>query len=316
MKSFAKRVFWKSPYVVRLAGLYAQHLLVVRRRVRRRIAGTKIPLLGRDQLNRVKRSDTLFVLGSGSSINQISASRWQTIQRHDSIGLNFWLFHDIVPTMYYFELVEGHEDAIIQQFARIANAVSSRYRGTLKIASEFHNGLRLLDGVGAEFRENMYAHFSVPVFVDTDAQLRASLKLLKTCGVFAPDGAPHNLFKHAGSLSTVLSLAVKMKYRRIVLCGIDLTSPAYFYQDATRYPGVGSFQSSIQTAKHESIVPGLYRNAFPVDKIVAQLKNEVLDPLGIEIYVENQNSALYPKLPVAADALWATLNGTGAGSQA
>lgn len=262
-----------------------------------------------DQLSSVKRTDTVFVLGSGSSVNLISPSRWMTIRRYDSIGLNFWLFHDLVPTIYYFELVEDHEIEIMRQFTGVANKVSSRYRGTLKIASEFHNGVMLLDGLSDEFRENLCAHLSVPVYVENDVQLTASLRLLKRCGVFGQHRAPHNLFKHAGSLSTVISLAAKMKYRRIVLCGIDLNSPAYFYQDRALYPDVGSFQSSIHTAKHESIVPGLYRGAYPVDKIVAELKKEILDPVGIEIYVENKGSALYPNIPVAPDTLWKALEG-------
>lgn len=273
----------------------------------KRISDSKIKLITRDQLRSVKRTDTVFVLGSGSSINLIGPSRWKTIQRYDSIGLNFWLFHDFVPTIYYFELVESHETDIIRQFTAVANKASSRYRATFKIASEFHNGLMLLDGLSDEFRENLCAHLSVPVYIDNDVQLSTSIKLLKLCGIFGQRTAPHNLFKHAGSLSTVISMAAIMNYRRIVLCGIDLTSPAYFYQDTALYPGVGSFQSSIPTAKHESLVPGLYRCAYPVDKIVAELKKEILDPLGIEIYVENNNSALYPNIPVAPDTLWKAL---------
>lgn len=307
LKSLVKRVFWRSPYFFRIAVLYSRHLFIERRRVRKRISDSGIKLISRDQLRSVKRTDTLFVLGSGSSINLISPSRWMTIRRYDSIGLNFWLFHDLVPTIYYFELVESHETDLLRQSIAAANKASSRYRATLKIVSEFHNGLLFLDGLSDEFRENLSAHLSVPAYIDNDVQLRTSIKLLKLCGIFGQQTAPHNLFKHAGSLSAVISLAVKMNYRRIVLCGVDLTSPAYFYQDRALYPDVGSFQSSIPTAKHESIVPGLYRCAFPVAKIVAELKKEVLDPLGIEIYVENRCSALYPNIPLAPDTLWKAL---------
>jgi hypothetical protein len=308
LKTSLKKAFWRSPYFCRIAVLYARHLLIERPRVRRRIAATGVPLLSRDRLIGVKRTDTLFVLGSGSSINRIGPARWATIGRYDSIGLNFWLFHQFVPTIYYFELVEGHEHDIIRDFTAIAGRAASRYRGTLKIASEFHNGLRLLEALSDEFRENLTAHLSVPAYIDSDRQLSASIRLLKRFGVFAPQSGPHNLFKHAGSLSSVLCLAVKMKYRRIVLCGIDLSSPEYFYQDKTFYPDSVHVQSSIRTPRHESIMPRLYRNAYPADKIVAELKKQILDPLGIEIYVENRSSALYPGVPVASDRLWAALD--------
>jgi hypothetical protein len=308
LKSFVKKTFWRSPYVFRIAVLYSRHLFIERRRVRARISSTGIPLLSRDRLRSVKRTETIFVLGSGSSINRINSARWTTIGRYDSIGLNFWLFHHFVPTMYYFELLESHETDIIREFTAIAAQAASRYRTTFKIASEFHNGLRLLEGLNDEFRQNLSAHLSVPAYIDTDRQLRMSIRLLKLCGVFADHTPPHNLFKHAGSLSTVLCLAAKMRYRRIVLCGIDLSSPEYFYQDETLYPGRGHVQSSIRTPKHESIIPRLYRCAYPADRIVAELKRQVLDPLGIEIFVENKSSALYPGIPVASDSLWASLD--------
>lgn len=308
LKSSVKSAFWRSPYFCRIAVLYARHLLVERRRVRARIAATGIPLLSRARLSLVKRTDTLFVLGSGSSINRIGSARWTTIGRYDSIGLNFWLFHQFVPTMYYFEMVEGHEDVIIRNFIEIAGRVSARYRDTFKIASEFHNGLRLLESLNDEFRENLNAHLSIPAYIDSDRQLSASIRLLKLFGVFSPRSTPHNLFKHAGSLSSVLCLAVKMNYRRIVLCGIDLASPEYFYQDQTFYPDSVHVQSSIRTPRHESIMPRLYRNAYPADKIVAELKKQILDPRGIELYVENQSSALYPGVPVASDRVWAALD--------
>jgi hypothetical protein len=309
LKAFVKKAFWRSPYFCRIAVLYSRHLLIERRRVRARIAETGIPLLSRDRLDGVKRTDTLFVLGSGSSINRIGPARWATIGRYDSIGLNFWLFHQFVPTMYYFELVEGHEHDIIRDFTAIAGRAASRYQGTFKIASEFHNGLRLLEGLSGEFRQNLCAHLSVPAYIDNDRQLRTSIRLLRQFRVFAPHASPHNLFKHAGSLSSVLCLAVKMHYRRIVLCGIDLSSPEYFYQDRAFYPDGVHVQSSIRTPRHESIMPRLYRNAYPADRIVAELKKQVLDPLGIELYVENKSSALYPGVPLASDRLWAALEG-------
>ena len=251
----------------------------------------------------------MFLLGSGSSINQISASRWNTIRRYDSIGFNFWLFHDLVPTIYLFEMTQDADVEVTKILADVANKSSERYRQTPKIVSEFRNGSTLFDRLGDEFRADLYAYLSVPAYVDSDRQLTISMKLLKRLGVFAPGSKAHNLFKHGGSLSVAISLAIKMGYRRIVLCGIDLNCPTYFYEDKALYPDVGTFQNSIYTAKHDSIVPGLFRCSYPIDKIVAELKKEILDPMGIEIYVENKSSALYPNIPLAPDTLWAELEG-------
>ena len=52
-------------------------------------------------LRALKRSDTLFVLASGTSINQIPPARWKVIDQHDSVGFNYWPIHSFVPTMYF-----------------------------------------------------------------------------------------------------------------------------------------------------------------------------------------------------------------------
>jgi hypothetical protein len=305
VKTSLTKAFWKSPYFVRLAGLYARYMLVTRKLASRRIADAGLPLITAERLQRVKRSDTLFVLGSGSSINNIPASRWAAIRQHDSIGLNYWLYHDLVPTILYFEVMPDHEDSLIGSFTGMANALAPRYRDTLKIASEFHNGVRLPAGLSPEFRETLFAHVSVPMFVDTDTQLSTSLRLLKGLGVFRPGRPPRTLFKHAGSVTAAISLAVNMGYRRIVLCGIDLTSPQYFFQDKALYPEAGAFFGAIQEGKHETLLPGLYRLTYPADKVIPAIKKHVLDPMGIALFVEDASSALHPKIPVAPKDFWA-----------
>ncbi len=58
-----------------------------------------------DQLDisRYKQSDTVFILGSGASINALSSADWEKVKKADSIGFNYFLVHDHVPTYYFYE---------------------------------------------------------------------------------------------------------------------------------------------------------------------------------------------------------------------
>ena len=58
----------------------------------------------REELLDRKSSETVFILGSGGSIAEISEREWDLIDSHDSIGLNRWPIHDFVPTYYVLEL--------------------------------------------------------------------------------------------------------------------------------------------------------------------------------------------------------------------
>ena len=55
-------------------------------------------------LSDYKSSDKLFILGSGSSITDISDTQWAHIDEHDSFGLNRWPVHEFTPTYYTFEI--------------------------------------------------------------------------------------------------------------------------------------------------------------------------------------------------------------------
>jgi hypothetical protein len=50
-----------------------------------------------------KTSDTLYILGSGPSINHLSSKCFSLIKEADSIGFNFWFAHEFVPSFYCFQ---------------------------------------------------------------------------------------------------------------------------------------------------------------------------------------------------------------------
>ncbi|MDP2161378.1 MAG: hypothetical protein Q8K02_12915, partial [Flavobacterium sp.] len=56
-----------------------------------------------NELSKVKRSDTIFVLGSSPSINELTEDNWREIARQDSLALNRFCFHEHVPTFYWLE---------------------------------------------------------------------------------------------------------------------------------------------------------------------------------------------------------------------
>ena len=45
----------------------------------------------------------LFILGSGSSVNDLNATQFAHIGENQSIGINFWYFHDFVPNVFSFD---------------------------------------------------------------------------------------------------------------------------------------------------------------------------------------------------------------------
>jgi hypothetical protein len=271
---------------------------------------TNLPLLETLELGSVKTSDTVFVLGSGWSINEIPNARWEVIGRHDSIAMNFWPLHAFVPRVYLFENVKRIEgwESIFDELQRLLQRRAQDYRNTIKIISEelqLFAPRQLVFEVPENFRRNLYIGFSSAVVARTEAELVAGLRYLRRQGLFAPGTHIPWLFKYQGSVIGVLSLAARMGYRRIILCGIDLGKAEYFYHHRERYPETSRWEFVPRDQPH--LMARRYAWGLPSQTVIEYFRREVLDPAGIELFVENRSSTLFPLIGEVPPQLFSQL---------
>jgi hypothetical protein len=294
LKSVAKSL----PYPLFLRLFYAWDRVQWRPRAvaARKRAG--IPRLDQVDLLQTKSSDTLFVLGSGPSINRISPERWQSIAAHDTVGFNWWLYHSFVPKFYFFEVIEKEvSPEAFESYLALAGHRAPDYASTIKVAMEFHRlGVQTLDHLPSAFRNNLFAAHKVEAPARTDGELAQALCYLQSRGAFQVTGHFSYLLKYAASLTTMLAFALRLGYKRIVLCGIDLKTSDYFFQDRRIYPESWEPSEAEHFETHFTEVPLTWK--LPVTRAVAVMKRQLLDPAGIELYIESQDSALWPMLPV------------------
>ncbi len=269
---------------------------------RRRVG---LPSLQTFDFRTLKRSDTLFILGSGASINRISQERWRIIAEHDSVGFNFWLFHPFVPTMYFTE--SGPPGPYDHRILQAIAARASDYHNVLKVIMDIAaEGPQYMDDMDARFRPKLYVAETVPLVARSERELRRGISFLKRSGTFDRSDRIASLFKHTGTLSTMITLGAKLGYRRLVLCGVDLTTARYFYQDPMLFPGSADLVTTPPNQKHLTLTRHSW-GTMPVDAVVRELKVQILDPAGIELLVENPQSALASFLPIADAEYFARL---------
>lgn len=256
-------------------------------------------------LRTVKRSDTLFILASGSSINKISPARWDAIARHDSIGFNFWPIHPFVPKMYFVETIPMNYPQMFEAFCRVARHRAKDYASVIKVVTELRYTLPTLRFAGAEeFPGPWYTLLSFPVAASTEAEFAYGLSYLGSKGLFAAADRISVVFKQASTLSSLIALAIRMQYRTIVLCGVDLNHSEYFYQDTVLYPETASLEFSPRHQPHATNSPMPWR--ITIESVILEMKRQLLDPAGIQLYVENRSSALWPKIPETPGSLFRT----------
>ena len=285
------------PLLMRLHQRYqVMQQAALARQVSRR---TGLPLLETLELAPLKTSDTVFILGGGSSINEISPSRWERIARHDTIAMNFWPVHAFVPRIYLFENVPRISECelMFDALQGLLQRRASDYRNTVKIVSELYpfTSRQLVFEIPQEFRRLLYVGYSANIVARDETELVAGLRYMLKKGMFNQQDRIRWQFKCAGSILAAISLAVCMGYQRIVLCGIDLRSAEYFYHDAERYPDASHWEFIPRNQPH--LMARRFTWGLPAQVVISHFKRQVLDASQIELFVENRSSALFPQIP-------------------
>lgn len=285
-----KQAIWQLPYPVLLRLILGQYLLTSERAYEKAARQLGLERLPPEEWQQLKKSDTLAVLGSGWSITEIGEARWAQLRRTDRFGFNFWHAHPELPNFYACEsMVPG---PILDQWVTIAERRSDDYRGVLKLITEVSpQKTEMVERAPQGFRERAFTMPIQPCFARNGEELRHALLFLERKGVFT--AMPPRFLKYRATVSMMVTLGAALGHRDIVLCGIDLRDPRYFYQAD---PALQGLRSSPPGPTHATMVAK--PNLMSIVDILAMMNEVVLKPRGVRLWVESATSALHPMLPV------------------
>jgi hypothetical protein len=270
-----------------------------------------VPLTSELRLAELRKSDTACILGSGPSINRISRSRWEAIAATDSMGLNFWPFHPFTPKFYFFESIVPFSaaDSVPQHMYPMVRKMLAdaavRYRDVIKIITDLKalDQTQLIYQLPAELHTNLWTAFTVPVIARNAEEFKRGIRYIKARGALQKADKFDWIFKYNGSITGMIDFCLKMDYRRIVLCGVDMKEQLYFYQDRQLFPDICDLEFVDRKLVHHTARPQEWMVGMA--DVLAIMKKEILDPAGVELYIETTDSALYPALPVVPESVLA-----------
>lgn len=164
-----------------------------------------------------KKSDTIFILGCGNSINDLSEEDWLKISKFDSIGVNYFYSHYFMPTFHMIELGASNESAEClnthllnleqrkseQVFVHLRHLLSN---DKIKLNDKFNNlhlySPSILKGTSKSFVKKIIDRWY---------------------------GTNNTLIHHASNLDCTIHFAYQMGYKNIYLLGVDLNNNQYFW---------------------------------------------------------------------------------------
>lgn len=278
---------------------YFNKSLRSRRKLGAAVRELGLPPLDPNPIRQRKSSDTLFILGSGSSVLSYTEEEWRTVAAHDSLGFNYWILHPFVPTHYIFELTKLDWDVEC-----IRKNLAERVDFTRQ------SSIYMKDAERFDLQAIIEAVRDLPPFAgdplrllweaeipgDTLQDFSRALIGMGRAGCFS-GGRLWAVPKKRATLFFAISLAVRAGYKRIVLCGVDLNNTNYFFKtEGFSAPSNLCIPPDYQSGPiHKTNDP--VHGEVTISVILDLFDRIVLQPRGIALSVAKSSSALHPRFP-------------------
>ena len=245
------------------------------------------------------KGDTFFILGSGSSVEELDARDFAEIGANQSVGINNWPLHPFVPDFYCFENVPWVGDGRdLERALRLLSRedIIARRPSLLVLRPKETATIDLLAMVPRKLHPNLFCYGRI-----TPATRRAE-NLSADLDVFFHSIAPRNRSVVLDSGASVVRMAVLgllLGYRNITFVGVDLNNTEYFWE---RNPSYLEGLASPPPVNNQN--PGLHETVsqdnrpFGVLDMIRGLSRYVESSLGGRLRVASRSSALAEFLEV------------------
>jgi hypothetical protein len=177
-------------------------------------------VLTEEELRETRKSDTLFVFGSGRSLQELTPAEIRTFEDHDTLGFNWFVQQDFVRCDYHLirEITSDDLDPALwqDQVRRYFTAIREN-PGFVSTVYLVQSGFRAINGNRALGMRLLPEHSRVFRW--------RSLTRRETLSRSLAEGLAHN---HA-TLEECVNFGYLLGWRRIVLVGVDLYDRRYFW---------------------------------------------------------------------------------------
>ena len=239
---------------------------------------------------RKPHADTLFILGSGASVEDLDPENFREINSQVSVGINAWPLHHFVPDFYAFEPVPEDDSDHYRTMSLLArpdilakqpHVLFLKPRTQIEVDQFFQIPVKLRS------RTLLYGRFQP----STRALRNLSSDLGRLIGKLEATNFP--VVPDSGaSIVRMAALGILMGFKRIVFVGVDLNNTHYFWERNPAHlarNGIEGFSSGQTRDTHETMER--IKRPFIVTEMIQALATPG-KARGTEILVASKNSEL------------------------
>lgn len=248
-----------------------------------------------DQRLLTKPKECFYILGSGSSVEDLLPAHFDTIAKNVSAGINAWALHDFVPDIYSFEPVP-HRRSDHFGTMQILNRseVIDTAKAILFLKPRTPVEEEQLRMVPAALASRVMIHGRFQPYTRRQSNLLADFKMIRQLRL----SNKTVLLDSGASVVRMAFLAMNLGFERIVFVGVDLNHTEYFWERNSQYlerRGLEKFVSGQLGATHETLSTA--NRAFGVLDMLTAMRDYAVAE-GISLEVANPRSLLADMLPV------------------
>ncbi len=233
------------------------------------------------QLPWKKKTNKLYILGSGSSINDITEDEWNTIKKHDSIGVNYFYFHKFRPSAHFVEL--GKSQTAFDCIHKFLLCNKERTEPVfMQIRHLINNEITLRSS-----KNRVYLYSPTTMQSKNIDILR---QYLKSCYIPFWSGSP--LIHHSSTLDCVINFAVRQGYKEICLVGVDLNNNRYFWDLS---PDDMHYREAINAVNDDYKIANWVRNENSCHATVNKELTNKYNCLDLITYLQLLNEVIFVK---------------------
>ena len=260
-------------------------------------------------LNKRKKTRTLFLLGSGQSINEISNDQWNYIKLKESWGFNNWNLHDFIPDCYFVQ-----SEFISKKNPNLFYEIDSFMREILIEKENLYQNVKFYirgDNVNNHtFHKSQYGKtvlcnrfdksFMPELIIRSKSKIKPHKLMVKMfdLGFFTNNCNLIPIPKFGNTITELISLALMTGFKKIILCGIDMNDGGHFY-DKDIYINKYKFLDKLKAQTNKiNIHPHMNKDQLKYTNkdVIKDLNRFSKEKFNAEIFVSSSTSSLYPEI--------------------
>ena len=237
-------------------------------------------------------ADTMFILGSGSSIERLTVQQFEHIRSGISVGVNAWVLHDFIPDIYAYEPVPDDRTDHYHTLGLLNRREVVEEKPLILV---LRPRTPVEDGQMAQIPKELISRTFLygrvaPVTRNVDV-LSSDLANLVTA--FSKLRAEAVTLDSGASIVRMASIAVRLRIPRVVFVGVDLNTTEYFWHANPAHlerHGLSNFESGQTGLVHETLSSAT--RAFAVTDMLRAMGTVHSALNGGEFFVASASSRL------------------------